>query len=388
LTKCVVEVGPVSVRGPRDVEQDLVSTALGCIDDEIALLDEHPVAVSGIWRAVFRSVLSDCSGTAVLVCPTWWSSTRLERVEEAASGLAAEVVVLRRAEVLTEDEPGVPTLVEIAPEFVVIWRSGRVVMAEPRRGEPMDVAKAVAGGVGGACAVLVDAPIDVEGGSSLATAISARLRSDGLAVATVRQDRVLAGVRDQPRPWAREPDPPARRGPRPEVLAAGIVAAGLSCVGLASGFGVHDAHPTAVPMTLLIEGRVAVKVPARWMVQRITAGPGSARVEVTAPDDASAVLVTQSQVRQGERLADTAGMLRNALDDQQDGIFSRFNPNDRRADRPAATYREVREGRQIDWTVFVDDTVRIAVGCRSNPGGEQAVQDICDEAIRSAHAVV
>jgi len=111
-------------------------------------------------------------------------------------------------------------------------------------------------------------------------------------------------------------------------------------------------------------------------------------VEVISPDDATAVLVTQSQVREGERLADTAAMLRNALDDQQDGIFSRFNPNDRRADRPAATYREVREGRQIDWTVFVDDTVRIAVGCESAPGREQAVQDICDEAIRSAHAVI
>jgi len=388
MTKCVVEVGPVSIRGPCDVGQDLVSTALGCIDDEIALLDEHPVAVPAIWRAVFRSALSDCSGTAVLVCPTWWSSTRVERVQEAASDCAAQVVSLRRAEVLTAGQPGAPAVVEIAPEFVAIWRSGRVVMAEPRLGEPMDVVRAVANGVGEASAVFVDAPIDVDGGSSLATAISARLRADGLAVAIVHQNRVLAGIRDQPRPLVREPRPRARWRPRPEVLAAGIVAAGLSCVGLASSFGVHESDATGVPMTVLIEGRVAVKVPARWAVQRITAGPGSARVEVISPDDATAVLVTQSQVREGERLADTAAMLRNALDDQQDGVFSRFNPNDRRADRPAATYREVREGRQIDWTVFVDDTVRIAVGCESAPGREQAVQDICDEAIRSAHAVI
>ena len=46
MTECVVEVGPGTVRGPCDVAQNLVSTALECIDDEIALLDEQPVAVA------------------------------------------------------------------------------------------------------------------------------------------------------------------------------------------------------------------------------------------------------------------------------------------------------------------------------------------------------
>ena len=40
VTPCVVEVGPATVRGPRTAAQNLVSTALECIDDEIALLDE------------------------------------------------------------------------------------------------------------------------------------------------------------------------------------------------------------------------------------------------------------------------------------------------------------------------------------------------------------
>ena len=143
-----------------------------------------------------------------------------------------------------------------------------------------------------------------------------------------------------------------------------------------------------VPVTLLVEGRVAVKVPALWVVRRITSGPGSARVEVTASDDTTAVLITQSQIRKGESLAATAATLRRALDDQQAGVFSEFNPDDRRADRPAATYRELRDGRQIDWTVFVDDTVRIAIGCQGSPDSQQAVRDVCEEAIRSAHAVV
>ena len=130
---------------------------------------------------------------------------------------------------------------------------------------------------------------------------------------------------------------------------------------------------TDVPMTLLVEGRVALKVPALWGVRRITSGPGSARVQVMAPDNATAVLLTQSQVRKGETLSATSATLRSALDDQQAGVFSGFKPDDRRADRPAATYRELRDGRQIDWAVFVDDTVRIGIGCQSAPGSEDAV---------------
>jgi type VII secretion-associated protein (TIGR03931 family) len=171
------------------------------------------------------------------------------------------------------------------------------------------------------------------------------------------------------------------------VLAAAIVAAMLSCIGVASSIGVHESDATPVPMTLLIEGRVAVEVPAHWPLRRITAGPGSARIEVTAPDGATAVLVTQSQVRRGESLTETAGILRNALDDEQNGIFTGFEPDDRQAGRAAVTYREVRQDRQIDWTVFVDDTVRIAVGCQRDPGRAQAMADICGEAIQSAHAI-
>jgi type VII secretion-associated protein (TIGR03931 family) len=162
-----------------------------------------------------------------------------------------------------------------------------------------------------------------------------------------------------------------------------MVSVTLFCIALAVGTGDRD----PIPMTLLVEGRVAVKVPALWAVQRVTAGPGSARIQVMAPDESVALLVTQAQVHEGETLASTSTMLRDALDEQSAGVFSRFNPDDRRADRPVATYREVRGGRQIDWAVFVDGTVRIAVGCQTPPGGEDALRSACDEAIRSAHAV-
>ena len=125
-----------------------MSTALECIDDEIAVLDEQPVAVTAVWRQVFRTVLPERVETAVLVCPTWWPSPRIERVREAAATRSTKVVVLQRADVLVDDAPGIPTVVEIAPEFVVVSRSGGVVTAEPRLGDAADVVRTVADGVG------------------------------------------------------------------------------------------------------------------------------------------------------------------------------------------------------------------------------------------------
>ena len=388
MTECVVEVGPGTVRGPRDVAQNLVSAALECVDDEIALLDEQPVAVAAVWREVFRSVLPDRIDTAVLVCPTWWPPSRVERVRDAAAKPSVNVVVLQRAQVLAGDAPGVQVVVEIAPEFVVIARTGCVVMAEPRIGDPADVARTVADGVGAATAVLVDAPIGVDGAVGLAGAIAECLRTDGVAVTTAPLDGVLTAARHEPMVRAHEWGPAGRRRPLRVALSAVAASVALLCVGLSVGFDVNGSPGGDVPVTLLVEGRVAVKVPALWDVRRITSGPGSARVEVTASDDTTAVLITQSQIRKGESLAATAATLRRALDDQQAGVFSEFNPDDRRADRPAATYRELRDGRQIDWTVFVDDTVRIAIGCQGSPDSQQVVRDVCEEAIRSAHAVV
>ena len=388
MTQCVVEVGPGTVRGEGDVAERLVATALECIDDEIALLDEQPVAVAAVWREVFRSALPDRVDTAVLVCPTWWPGSRVECVREAAAVTSTNVVVLQRAQVLAGDAPGITPVIEIAPEFVAVCRAGCVIAAVPRLGESADVARTLADAVGAATAVLVDVPAGVDDAVALAGAISERLRDDGVAVTTVHQDRVLAAVRNQPTPRAHGLESPGRRWPRVAVLAAVFVSVALLCVGLAARSDMNGSQATSMPMTLLVEGRVAVKIPAQWAVRRITSGPGSARVQVMAPDDATAVLITQSQVRRGESLSATAAALRTALDDQQAGVFDQFNPDDRPADRPAATYLERRDGRQIDWAVFVDNTMRIGIGCQSAPGSEQAVRDVCEEAIRSAHAVI
>jgi len=386
VNACVVEVGPATVRGPRPAAQNVVAAALACIDDEIAVLDEAPVAVPAVWREVFRTVLPDEVDATVLVCPTWWPKTRVERVREAAAVRSTKVSVLQRADVLRGGVPGVTTVVEIAPEFVVVARAGDVVTADPRLGETTDIARSVADHVGPSTSVLVDAPVGVVGGTELADAITKCLRSDGLVVTTVHPDQVLRPSREPRTQRQYAPTPPRPGAEKSASLAA--LAVSVVLLGFGIVFGADEADPVPIPTTLLVEGRVALKVPALWAVQRITSGPGSARVQVMAPDNSIALLVTQSQVRDPETLSSTSAALRSALDGQPEGVFSQFKPEDRRADRPVVTYRELRGERQTDWAVFVDGSLRIAIGCQSPPGDEEAVRHVCEEAIRSAHTVV
>ena len=100
-----------------------------------------------------------------------------------------------------------------------------------------------------------------------------------------------------------------------------------------------------------------------------------------------ALHITQSGSATASSLAITADSLRTALSAEPDGIFVEFNPSDRRADRDAVTYREVRSDHHVAWTVLLDGAVRIAVGCQSPSGSEYLVREACDRAIRSAHAV-
>ena len=171
-------------------------------------------------------------------------------------------------------------------------------------------------------------------------------------------------------------------------MLSGALSAALLCGGFAV---VHDtgSDPPAgdMPMTLLVEGRVGVAVPAAWTAQRITSGPGSARVQVVSPSDRDVALHITQSGNPSSRASRTADSLRTALGAEPDGTFVEFNPSDRRADRDAVTYREVRPDHHVAWTVLLDGTVRIAVGCQSPPGSEHLVREACDRAIRSAHAV-
>jgi type VII secretion-associated protein (TIGR03931 family) len=286
---------------------------------------------------------------------------------------------------------------------------GVEVVAVPRLTEPNPVADEVARVIAGMApgTVLIDGPRTVPGAPALAASIADAVRGGGHKVLRVDDTRLpglarLAGAAASPQPS--EPQAPVVRVRRRGRTLAGLAAAGvvLAVLGptVPSGPTVaagsrHGAAPAApvvfAPTAFLVEGRVALTVPASWPTQQVVAGPGSARVQVTSPSDPEVALhVTQSSVV-GETLSSTAERLKQAITAQPDGVFVDFNPSGSSAGRPAVTYLEVRATHRVWWTVLLDglpkSQVQISVGCQSRPGGEDAVRDACDQAVRSAHAV-
>jgi type VII secretion-associated protein (TIGR03931 family) len=387
MTGVVVEVGPATVRGPNHAAAEWVSEAVGGIDDELTLIDEYPVAVAEVWRTVIEDTVGGSAETIALVCPTWWASSRVDRVRDAACAVAKDVVVLRRARVLRDGLPGrLTTVVEVAPEFVVVSPPGGDLQVVAR-GDP----DAVLAKIPMSMAVLLDGPDGVEGACPLVAEIADRLRANGVAVTIADRDwvrRALNSVPSQEDAHGPETRPASYRGRRATAVLAGTL---LSAAAVCGGFAARQDAPRPaanMPMTLLVEGRVGVLVPAQWSVQRVTSGPGSARLQVVSPTDADvAVHVTQSSLPPHQSHDAVAEFLRSALGQQPDGVFVEFNPSDRRADQHVVTYREIRADHHIAWFVLIDESLRIAIGCQSAPGHEQAVREVCDQAIRSAHAV-
>ena len=381
MTAVVVEVGPGTVRGPNAVETEWVSAALECIDDDIALIDDCPVAVADVWGEVLGAAVGGSVDDLVLVCPTWWTASRIELVCGAARRVATNVVEVRRAEVLSG---GRAPVVEITDEFVVVSWPGVDGVGVMNPDDPA----AVASEVGAAGTAVVDAPVGIDGADRLAVAIAQRLRANGVSVSIAGRDlvrRAAAAVRAREGADDVDDGPPIGRDRRAIAVLAG---AALCAAGLGAGFAVPGPSAVGMPVTVLVEGRVGVTVPVQWAVQRVTTGPGSARVQVVSPSDADiAVHITQSSIPSHLTLATVADMLRTALAQEPDGVFVEFNAADSRMGKPAVTYRESRAAHQVAWTVLIDGDVRIAIGCQSGPGREPLVREVCDQAIRSAHAV-
>ncbi|MFG1930285.1 type VII secretion-associated protein [Mycobacterium sp. NPDC048908] len=370
----VVEVGPATVRGPYPAEPQLVSAALEGIDDQLVLIDDHPADVADVWRTIMSDVVGEAVDSVVLVFPTWWSSARVQRVSGVAKALAGDVIAMRRAQVLRDHRS---LLVELGPEFFVVSSSTGVVAVVSHGDVEMLVASTRM-----CTAVVVD---DSEDAGPQTASIADRLRAAGVAVTVAETGWVSASIA-QKGPDAPEP-PPKKKRAVTAVLAGVLVSAAALCGGYIAS---PSAHPpsSALPTTLLVEGRLGVMVPAQWAVQRVTSGPGSSRVQIVSPeDDAVAMHLTQSRLAPQQSGQDVEHALRRALDETPDGVFVGFDPAGSRADRDVLTYREIRAGRHIQWFVFVDGSLRIAIGCQSAPGRDQAVREPCDQAIRSAHAV-
>lgn len=403
--RAVIETGPRVIRrlccgAGADVVADAAKAgaALECIDDPVALVDARPVPVDALWRAVLGSLRCGRRPSVLIVHPSWWGTARVERVVAAAGVLADEVVaqprswLLARATAAAPSQPAV--VVEIAESFVVV--SGAAVVAEGRRAEPGRVAEAVARAVvamapaAGAC-VLVDETGDAGGAAALAAMIVDAVRDAAAGLTVMRVDdvalqRLAAAVAPAGDPGDCGPSPASgRRRRRVPALAVALAVLAASVAGVVVAGRHRVSVPAPATTTFLVEGRVALEVPADWPVRRVTAGPGSARVTITSPSDPEIMLhVTQSP---GESLRATAEALRHAIDGQRPGVFVDFNPSGLSAGRPAVTYREVRAGHDIWWTVLLAGSVRISVGCQSRPRDEQAVRVVCERAIRSARVL-
>ncbi|MBO0866204.1 MAG: type VII secretion-associated protein, partial [Mycobacterium sp.] len=261
------------------------------------------------------------------------------------------------------------------------------------RGEPPAVAEAVIQAIAATtpdsgAAVLIDAPVGVGGAGALAAMIVQQLRVSGDRIVVLVDDARLRRLATAADSADDEREPPSvdttRRRHWALLLLPVLIAAAIS----ANPFGRHVA-PAAdgMPTTFLVEGRVAVEVPAYWPTQRVIAGPGSARVQVASPSDPEVALhITQSPVAD-QTLAGAAESLKRAIDAEPPGVFVDFNPSGSSAGRPAVTYREVRAGHDIRWAVVVDRAVRIGIGCQSRPDDDDAVREACELAVRSARAL-
>lgn len=376
----IVEVGPATVRvlgGESDCRPDdaMTSAALDGIDDTLALFDDRPVAVVDMWRVVMASLLGGRRDPVVVLHPSWWSRARVQRVVDAAAATGRSVHAQSRSELISRDHP----VIEVAGEFVAVCRGPAVWV------HCLDDLAAVAeitAELPGNDEVLLDVAAGVPGSASTAAAIREVLTRRGLTTRDVcLAERAAAALA-----------PPRRRPAIRAALtvsAALVVLTGLVVVAWRTpGRAPVPAQPVAAAeSTSLVEGRIAVAIPPHWLVQRVTSGPGSRRVQVSSPADADAALhITQTYAPE-TTLAQAAEVLSRAVADQPPGVFVDFRSADDVAGRPAVTYREVRAGRVIRWSVVLDRATRISIGCQSAPGHEDSVRAVCDRAVRSAYEV-
>ena len=119
------------------------------------------MAVADVWGEVLGAAVGGSVDDLVLVCPTWWTASRIELVCGAARRVATNVVEVRRAEVLSD---GCAPVVEITDEFVVVSWPGVDGVSVMNPDDPA----AVASEVGAAGNAVVDAPFGIDGADRLA----------------------------------------------------------------------------------------------------------------------------------------------------------------------------------------------------------------------------
>ncbi len=406
----VIEAGPAGVRRlccstEAPIAGGTAQAAITAIDDAVTLVDDRPISTEALWCAVLQSLIEERHTSIVVVYPSWWSAARVAVIRCAAAKIVDDVVLQRRSELLAK--AALPhlatTVVEITDRFVAV--TGAATAAERRTGQPHSVAERIARVLNEMTSstmgtVLIDAPTTITGAGELATEIADRLHviCPGLTVLNLDDDdlcRLAAkafSLEDDlemaPATSVQPSRPQADRGGRRGIpLAVGGVV--MAAVMLGAGLVNRRTAPPSdeMPTAFLVEGRIALTIPSQWSMRRVVDGPGSARVQVSSPADPEIALhVTQSPVAD-QTLSETAESLKRAIGAEASGVFVDFNPSGHSAGRPAVTYREVRPTHDVQWSVLLDGAVRISIGCQSRRGAEAAVREVCDLAVRSAHAL-
>ena len=407
VTTAVCEIGPATIgrlacgtARSGHAEPVLASAALDGGDGRFVLVDDQPLPIGEAWRAALQPVL-DGADRAVLIHPSWWPAPRIDTARRAAEDVVEDVDLIPRWQVLAHPHDGGTIVIETAPHAVVVLLDGAPIAVCSRSPAPDVVAGEVARIVvarRGDRPVIIDAPLRVSGADTVATLLLTRLSAARVRAVIAGEDQMIAAAEELVAAVSIAADAAAisggaGNGPRRRwgYLAAGIAAVAVTAVGVATEGperpGDQWDHQDAIATTALVDGRVVMQVPADWAVRRVTDGPGSARVEVMSPADQDAVLhLTQSRLAVTD-LAATAAALRSAVDAEPSGVFVDFNPADTRGGRPAVTYREVRPGRDIKWTVLVDGDLRISIGCQQATSRAASVAAACDDAVRSARQV-
>jgi len=263
------------------------------------------------------------------------------------------------------------------------------VLARPAAADVV-VDKAI--GIGGSTTQMyVDAPAGIAGADAFAAVVRNALSERGVPAVAVRIDDVA------PSAWAGAASTTdcgstaghhRRQWFSPRLVAAASVAVVMCGVGIATARRQPAVPTVGAGATDLVVGRIAVRIPLHWNVEKVTAGPGSRRVQVSSPSDRDAALHITAAYVPGETLRQTAELLERRVAEQPAGVFLDFHPSDERVGRPAVTYREVRVGRDIRWAVVRDGSMRISIGCQSAPSREEGIRGACDEALRSARELV
>ncbi|OBJ49575.1 type VII secretion-associated protein [Mycobacterium sp. 1423905.2] len=378
--RAVVETGPDVIRRICCVADSLdgkADAALAAIDDDVTLVDETPVAVASLWSSVLQELAGGHPDGMLVIHPSWWSTARVSRVTTAVVTLGIAVHTRPRSWLLRHAAPDA-AVVEITEHLTAVTGAGVVAVPHPAAAE--QIADLLAAG-----AVVIDVPSTVTTARRRAASLTAAL-SPGRTVVEVDDARLLRLARRAAAIPADQPAKPAP--PRPTARVGAAVVLALVAVAVPALGPAHRPTPTqSTPTTVLVEGRVAMTVPADWSAQRVVGGPGSARIKVTSPTDPEVALhLTQSPVP-GETLAGTAERLQRAIAAEPAGVFVDFNASGAMAGRTAVSYREVRPAHQVRWAVLLDGDVRIGIGCQSRPGAQDAVRAACEQAVRSAHAI-